>query len=93
MTDLTPLPRNPRYLSIPTLLASLLCAHVIHMGCGTFGIEGFNCILLYLFGLAAPIAIKRAFTPDNLADHNAFLGPQDVSRLPTSRFSTTPGDH
>lgn len=85
--------RNPRYLSIPTLLFALVFAHVVHLVCGPLGLNAVLCTGIYLLSLAAPIALKRAFTP---SDANAGLSDfDDIHRLPTSRFRTMtgPNDH
>jgi hypothetical protein len=89
MTYKKPSQRNPRYLSIPTLLVSLGCAHAVQMICEPLGLNSFVCMVAYLFGLALPIVIKRAFTPNDYIGGNSFED-NSVPRLPTSRFLTTP---
>lgn len=92
MTYRTPKQRDPRYLSIPTLMASLLCAHLVQMACEPLGLNALSCIVAYLFGLALPIVLKRALMPDDEYADRGSLDPNDVHRLPTSRFITTPNE-
>jgi len=89
MTD-TSTPRNPRYLSIPTLMAALVCAQFVQAMTGPLEFGAVASSILYLMSFATPIAIKRALTLDedyDADDHSE----QEIRRLPTSRFSTVPG--
>ena len=85
------MPRNPRYLSIPTLLFALVFAHVVHFICEPLALNNFMCTILYLATLILPIGLKRAFTPAPEMNDDPFnTGP--LSRFPTSRFQTQPRD-
>ena len=83
--------RNPRYLSIPTLLAALVFAHLVHVIVEPFGLHTLVSAGLYLVSLAVPIILKRTFSYDPNYDIDPF-DPVGVSRLPTSRFRTVPNE-
>lgn len=83
--------RNPRYLSIPTLLTALVFAHVVHMLIQPLGFHIVVCTGFYLVSLAVPIILKRMFSYDPNYDIDPF-DPVGVARLPTSRFRTMPNE-
>lgn len=82
-------PRNPRYLSIPTLLAALVSAHVIQELTAPLGLGPVLSAIVYLVALATPIVIKRAITVDPVSDDRN-EDDMFVPRLPTSRFPQVP---
>lgn len=92
MTHINPMPRNPRYLSIPTLLLALVFAHAVHVVCEPLGLNPFMCTVIYLVGLAIPIGFKRALTFETYADTGPF-NSGNIARLPTCRFSTPSGQN
>ena len=82
-------PRNPRYLSIPTLLAALVSAHVIQGLTAPLELGPVLSAIVYLVALATPIVIKRAVTVGPAADYRN-EDDMFVPRLPTSRFPQVP---
>ena len=83
------MPRNTRYLSIPTLLFTLVFAHVVHFICEPLALNNFMCTLLYLASLVFPIGLIRAFIPTSETNDDPFSTGY-LSRLPTRGFQTQP---
>lgn len=82
--------RNPRYISTPTLMVSLVCAHVLQNLTAPLELGPLSASLVYLIGLLTPIVIKRVLLSDTLFE-GFQENDQTVPRLPTSRFETVPG--
>ncbi|MEL6683413.1 MAG: hypothetical protein AAFQ09_12345 [Pseudomonadota bacterium] len=82
-------PRNPRYLSIPTLLAALVSAHVVQGLTAPLELGPILSTIVYLVALATPIILKRAITVDPTSDYRK-EDDMFVPRLPTSRFPQVP---